>query len=811
MKNYGYINDSKSLVTKKYVDDRDITTLTLTSAKMTLTFGSTNTLQQAWPTFNQDTTGNAATATKLRTAVTLWGRSFDGSANVTGALTNTGSITPEANEAYNLGNSTKRFANIFGKNGDFSNTMSVAGATALGSTLSVTGATTLSSALSVSGNTEMNSVLNITGITGYAQGIRIHPNSGTSSIWFGATNATGFDAGMWGITVDTSSSATSFRIRGTDTYDSTAPVDYIKILNGGNVGIGTSTPTYRLHVVGTSYFTDNAKFGGYVGINTDANTSYRLYVNGTVRFGKVYLGGETYYLGSGAAASKLYSLSVGSATALSITNTGIVTVANTTALSGLTNTYSSSITASLKVGGGTVIGGSLGLYGSVYFGGTGYYIAWDSSNNAIHTNANFYADGWIASGGIGSAGGSGGGGVNVNTYAQIQAGTATGVASENSTYVPTSYALRQTYVTASGLSTTVTNLRAGGSHFTALLMRNTNNSPTITFQGEYDNNLGANITLGTLSGYRSTISSTTYSGLSVSSDLFIPNGKRIYTYTYGGAVRSVVYYPTSNYDELRFGDSAGATRIYGSSINLGEATGDSVNISGVTSITNTTDATGSSTAALKVSGGVYIAKTLIVNNNIVPNTSGSYTLGTSSKRFERAYIRYIDTPSGYNLRFCAAGGEAMNISTAGNVYIGGSTSASYKLQVAGTCYVSGNTTLNGTLSVGGLGVKGKAEYDLTYLFDTMAVDTAIPESTINVGTVVSQFCEGKATLFTSSSVTFGSTTYTARYDVFVGKRNTSMVLLYYFSSPNSGSAQMNYLELKYASGWKINAKYSVTL
>ena len=38
---------------------------------------------QTWPTFNQNTTGNAATATKLATSVSINGVGFDGSANIT--------------------------------------------------------------------------------------------------------------------------------------------------------------------------------------------------------------------------------------------------------------------------------------------------------------------------------------------------------------------------------------------------------------------------------------------------------------------------------------------------------------------------------------------------------------------------------------------------------------------------------------------------------------------------------------------------------------------------------------------------------
>ena len=57
--------------------------------------------------------GNASTATKLQTARTLWGRSFDGSANVSGDMTGVGNVTPSANGTLNLGTATSRWANIY--------------------------------------------------------------------------------------------------------------------------------------------------------------------------------------------------------------------------------------------------------------------------------------------------------------------------------------------------------------------------------------------------------------------------------------------------------------------------------------------------------------------------------------------------------------------------------------------------------------------------------------------------------------------------------------------------------------------------
>ena len=98
-------NDNKMYFS--YFKDETITAKTNAADKQMCWDGPTNTLIVA------ELSGNASSATKLKTARTLWGQSFDGSANISGALTDTGNITSSEASKFDIGSNSIPYRYVY--------------------------------------------------------------------------------------------------------------------------------------------------------------------------------------------------------------------------------------------------------------------------------------------------------------------------------------------------------------------------------------------------------------------------------------------------------------------------------------------------------------------------------------------------------------------------------------------------------------------------------------------------------------------------------------------------------------------------
>lgn len=178
-------------------------------------------------------------------------------------------------QIYNEKNVYERYSS--GTVGSWSNWVKVQGDLddIVSSTITTSGAASFGSTLNVTGKATMGAGLNITGSTdAYSQGIRLHDAGDLTSIWMRCANATGNDAGMVGITAD--STGLHFRLGANNT--ATSYTDYVNILYGGNVGIGNTSPSYKLDVSGTLNATGAATLGSTLNVTGNTTLSGHLYV-----------------------------------------------------------------------------------------------------------------------------------------------------------------------------------------------------------------------------------------------------------------------------------------------------------------------------------------------------------------------------------------------------------------------------------------------------------------------------------------------------------------------------------------------------
>lgn len=155
---------------------------------------------RATGTWGISVTGNAATATKFAASKTLWGQTFDGSGNVSGAISGTGHVTPAATGVSDIGSASLKYRNIYGNlvgnvtgtvTGGITGNAATATKLATARTISLTGNASGSASFDGSANiniaTTVNSAAKLTtartiALTGAATGSASFDGSGNISI-----------------------------------------------------------------------------------------------------------------------------------------------------------------------------------------------------------------------------------------------------------------------------------------------------------------------------------------------------------------------------------------------------------------------------------------------------------------------------------------------------------------------------------------------------------------------------------------------------------------------------------------------------
>jgi hypothetical protein len=128
-----------------------------TSGQVLVSSGGTS--APVWPVWANQSTVVAGQAAQLTTARTLWGQSFDGTANIDGTIENTNSITPKLNNVSSVGSSSKVYANVYATTFTGNLTGNVSG----NLTGNVSGNVTGNLTGNVSGNVTGNLTGNVTG------------------------------------------------------------------------------------------------------------------------------------------------------------------------------------------------------------------------------------------------------------------------------------------------------------------------------------------------------------------------------------------------------------------------------------------------------------------------------------------------------------------------------------------------------------------------------------------------------------------------------------------------------------------------
>lgn len=123
-------------------------------------------------------------------------------------------------------------------------------------------------------------VLNLVDGNAVMRILRVHPTNAPAIELLSRTSSDGANVAYWDAYAEPTDA--SFRIRDRVTG---VNLDRFTINGSGNVGIGTTSPTRKLHVAGTGYFSGNTTIDGSLGVRGPIDNDFALTVNSVTSSG----------------------------------------------------------------------------------------------------------------------------------------------------------------------------------------------------------------------------------------------------------------------------------------------------------------------------------------------------------------------------------------------------------------------------------------------------------------------------------------------------------------------------------------------
>jgi hypothetical protein len=303
-----------------------------------------------------------------------------------------------------------------------SNNLSVIGATALSNNLNVIGATSLSNILNVTGATALSNNLSVIGNIGIGTSIgneKIHiyssnakirlqdtitSNNTTTIDFYNSSNLNGYIGylGTSNLRIVNTISNGSIKL-------STGNNDRVIVDSFGNIGIGTMSPSNKLHVIGDGQFTSNLISLGNLSISGITTLSSNLGVSGiTTLSSNLGVSGITMLssnLGVSGITTLSSNLGVSGITTLSsnLGVSGITMLSSNLGVSGITTLSSNlgvsgitTLSSNLGVSGITTLNSTLGVSGITTLNSTLGVTGITTLNSDLNVQGNTYVYGILA-------------------------------------------------------------------------------------------------------------------------------------------------------------------------------------------------------------------------------------------------------------------------------------------------------------------------------------------------------------------------------------------------------------------------------